>query len=95
MYTLAITIKCQYSNLLWRKKMARPTDDAKDFFLAAESNANSAIIRLGAFPATTEQLIQKELLQAIWSLAVGSEHLSVGLRATYILLEEVKGGVKR
>ena len=75
--------------------MARPTEDARYFFLSAERNANSAIIRLGAFPATNDLLVQKESLQAIWSLAVGLEHLSVGLRATYILLEEVKGAIKR
>ena len=75
--------------------MAKPTEDAEKFFQSAESNANFAIIRLGAFPATADQLVQKELLQAIWSMAVGLEHLSVGLRATYILLEEVKGLIKR
>lgn len=75
--------------------MARPTEDAIHWFQAANRNANSAIIRLGAFPATDEQLVQKELLQAIWSMAIGLEHLSVGLRATYILLEEVKGRINR
>lgn len=67
--------------------MARPTENAETFFKSASANANHAIVRINGLPATNENQVQKELLQAIWGLAIGLEHLSVGLRATYILLE--------
>jgi len=75
--------------------MARPTEDAINFFQAAAQNANFAILRMGTSPTTNELLAQKEMMQAIWALSIGLEHLSVGLRATYIKLEEVKASIKK
>jgi hypothetical protein len=73
------------------KIMARPTQEASYKFKKAYGFAD----RAGAFYQVThstgnEEMGNRFLSAAVRELAQGLEHLSDGLRATYILLEEVK-----
>jgi hypothetical protein len=76
--------------------MARPTEQASYFFKKAYNFADQA----GAYYQVTRQggsdeMGNRYLSAAVRELANGLEHLSDGLRATYMLLEEVKNGAQR
>jgi hypothetical protein len=73
--------------------MARPTQQANFKFKKAYDFADQA----GAYYQVThasgnEELGNRYLSSAVRELASGLQHLSDGLRATYILLEEIKNG---
>jgi len=74
--------------------MSRPTDDAKLNFDQADSFIAQAGVRLSAVkpPPGDEDRHQAELdmWRGLWLTNKGLIDLSTGLRATYILLEEVK-----
>lgn len=63
--------------------MTKPTDSAKDLFIQA---AYKLALRKG----NVKDPIMADLLEAVRMIAVGLNDVSVGLRATYMLLEEVK-----
>jgi hypothetical protein len=73
--------------------MARPTEQANYRFNKANRFADQAG---GFFTAThikgNEDKGHSYLCAAVRELAEGMQHLSDGLRATYILLEQVKDG---
>ncbi len=73
--------------------MARPTEQASYKFSKAQRFADQAG---GFFTAThlkgNEDRGHGHLCAAVRELAEGMQHLSDGLRATYILLEQVKNG---
>ena len=71
--------------------MARPTQQANFNFKKAYDFADKA----GAYYQVThasggEEMGNRYLSSAVRELASGLQHLSDGLRATYILLEEIK-----
>jgi hypothetical protein len=68
----------------------RPTEEAGVFFGQATSSAFSA----GAFADKNDRAMQYEA-KALNQIANGLEALSRGMRATYILLEEVKKLLER
>jgi hypothetical protein len=76
--------------------MARPTEQASYKFNKAYRFADQAG---GFFTAThvkgNEDKGHSYLCSAVRELAEGMQHLSDGLRATYILLEQVKNGDMR
>ena len=76
--------------------MARPTEQANFNFKKAYDFAD----RAGAYYQAThasgsEEMGNRYLSSAVRELASGLQHLSDGLRATYILLEEIKNGNQR
>jgi hypothetical protein len=76
--------------------MARPTEQASFNFRKAYDFADKA----GAFYQVThasgnEEMGNRHLSSAVRELASGLQHLSDGLRATYILLEQIKNGDQR
>jgi len=64
--------------------MSRPTEDAEAKFQQARVVLGHSILKI---PADSENVAQNG---ALINIAEGLIHLSVGLRATYILLEDVK-----
>lgn len=68
----------------------RPTEEAATFFGQATSSAFSA----GSFADKNDRAAQFEA-KALNQIANGLEALSRGIRATYILLEEVKRLLER
>jgi len=68
----------------------RPTEEAIDFFGKATSSAFSAM----SFADKTDRAAHFEG-KALNEIANGLEALSRGLRATYMLLEEVKKVLER
>jgi hypothetical protein len=62
----------------------RPTDTAKNFFA-------DAVMAASSYKNTKDNA---DLAQAVQRIAQGLYFESVGLRATYLLLEEVKGLLK-
>jgi hypothetical protein len=74
--------------------MSRPTDDAHKFFGDALTHIEIAGHRLALPPASgkmdDKHTADLELARDFWDLTMGMQSLTVGLRATYILLEEVK-----
>ena len=76
--------------------MSRPTDNAVFKFQKAYRFANQAG---GFYQANTKSFSMEKggsyLSAAVRELAEGLQHLSVGLRATYILLEEMKNSQGR
>jgi len=64
------------------QKAYRFADQAGGFY---QVNAKGGSVEMG----------NRYLSAAVRELAEGLQHLSVGLRATYILLEEVKNGSQR
>jgi hypothetical protein len=76
--------------------MSRPTEEANFKFKKAYGFADKA----GGFYQVTrvngsDEMGNRYLASAVRELASGLQHLSDGLRATYILLEEVKNGNQR
>jgi hypothetical protein len=73
--------------------MARPTEHAKFNFAQAEKWASRAQTSYGTPGTKSPDQVRadREAMRAIIELATGLSHLSDGLRATYILLEQVKG----
>lgn len=72
----------------------RPTDQAKGYFIIAKSQAWDASSHLGRLGRGGTQLDDRQrgewlLALSVKDIAKGLEHLSSGLRATYMLLEEV------
>lgn len=72
----------------------RPTDKAKAHFILASSKSGQAHFALGRLPAGSNQFPDEQraawlLASAVSNIASGLEQLSSGLRATYMLLEEV------
>jgi hypothetical protein len=76
--------------------MARATQQASFKFHKAEKFADQAG---GFYQVNTKggsvEMGNRYLSAAVRELAEGMRHLSDGLRATYILLEEVKNGPRR
>ena len=69
--------------------MPRPTEDAAYYFFQAQGIFSQAMLReTGASAMSSEFAGHVNAMQ-------GLVHLSVGLRATYMLLEEVKGLLQR
>ena len=73
--------------------MQRPTEIAEFHFRLAQSFAHDSLennlkLLKGPGQAPPENLVHSYLAQAVGQLAEGLQHLSVGLRATYILLEQ-------
>jgi len=79
--------------------MSRPTDDANKSFTEADTFIGRAGTKLVATkpPAGEEARHQAELdmWRGLWLTNQGLIHLSTGLRATYILLEEVRRELSR
>ena len=75
----------------------RPTDKAREHFGRAMQRANEANRKFSILPmqgnklrqADDHQLGEIALSAAVEQLAWGFRDLSIGLRATYLLLEEV------
>lgn len=63
-----------------------PTEMAKLLFENAGRFAQAPVMRNGSDPRDI-----KDIAAAVRDTADGLQNLAVGLRATYILLEEVKG----
>jgi hypothetical protein len=74
--------------------MSRPTDDAKANFTQADMEIVKAGLKLKAIkPAPADQArheAELDLWRGLWLTNKGLIDLSTGLRATYMLLEEVK-----
>jgi hypothetical protein len=75
--------------------MTRPTDEAHTFFDDALKHIEVAGHRLatlqgGGGNAGDKAVADLELARGLWDLTQGLQHLTTGLRATYILLEEVR-----
>ena len=75
--------------------MPRPTDNAKARFIEADVNIGQAGVKLKGLKATAgfdEERHQAELdmWRGLWLTNQGLIELATGLRATYMLLEEVK-----
>jgi hypothetical protein len=78
-----------------RWDMTRPTDDAHTFFDDALKHIEIAGHRLatlqsGAGDPSDKGVADLELAPGFWDLTKGLQSLTTGLRATHILLEEVK-----
>jgi hypothetical protein len=65
----------------------KPTEMAKIFFSAAANTASPGIVGNGIGP--------KDLANVLHKIAAGLEEMATGLRATYILLAEVKELLRR
>ena len=61
--------------------MSRPTEQAIDYFKHAQRWSMDEVLKFGD---------NAGIAQAIANLAYGLEHLTTGLRATYIKLEEIE-----
>ena len=78
--------------------MTRPTESAKTHFDYAVRTAKAAAVTLGKndlISPNEMQLGNYNHVAAVAHMAKGLSDLSVGLRATYILLEEVKNLLER
>ena len=78
----------------------KPTEAAQQSFGSGEESAYRAHLKYSELPslsakADSRQLGDMALANAVHSLARGLRNLSVGLRATYQLLEEVKRLIER
>ena len=63
--------------------MARPTDEAERYFYSAQGAFTRGILN------TKNDLTATDTFAGLSNLAQGLAHLAVGLRATYMLLDEV------
>jgi hypothetical protein len=77
--------------------MARPTDEAIAFFDEAERRITSAGLKLHNqnLSDADRQFVDLEIARGLWTMAAGLSKMSTGLRATYILLEQVKAAVEK
>lgn len=76
--------------------MARPTDDAINNFTLAGQHIKTAGQRIKHNPSVADkQFADNELAYGLFYIAAGLSALSTGLRATYILLEEVKAAAQQ
>jgi hypothetical protein len=77
--------------------MARPTEQAQKWFENAQTIAARAERTLWKTPMTSSshQSGIYDQAMALGNLAKGLGEIAVGLRATYILLEEVKNLLER
>jgi hypothetical protein len=73
----------------------RPTDLAKMNFQAARSSATDAINLTGDASVTGKDTYEFRMAQTLGMMTFGFEQLATGLRATYMLLEEVNGKLDR
>jgi hypothetical protein len=64
--------------------MGRPTEDAEHHFALARNAAANAVL---TSPADSDLVVTGH---ALANIAIGLTHLSVGLRATYMKLEEIE-----
>jgi hypothetical protein len=71
--------------------MARPTEEAAGFLDLAAQNASLA--EQTAYGTTNHT--GGMLARAVYNLAKGLQHTNTGLRATYMLLEEIKTLLQR
>lgn len=78
--------------------MSTPTEMAETYFADASKHADRAVSNYGYYRAVPQQdkyeykqTADMALARAVYDLSRGLKHLSVGLRATYLLLDEVKG----
>jgi len=71
--------------------MSKPTNEAQASFSTARQDAEKAVnfIRSQQILSKIDRSGDVELANAVASMALGLYHLSVGLRATYVLLEEI------
>ena len=67
----------------------RPTDQAKSSFGRAKSHGRLAHIE-GSKNVGSDAMYKSHMALTVHDLAEGMEALTTGLRATYLLLEEVK-----
>ena len=78
--------------------MSRPTDDAKDNFTEADSHRRAGLKLLGTKPPAGDEArhqAELDMWRGLWLTNKGLIDLSTGLRATYILLEEVRRDLSR
>jgi hypothetical protein len=68
--------------------MSRPTEAAEDAF-------QFAMHELQQVKTTADDQVDLHLRSALSNMAFGLKNLSVGLRATYMLLEEVQKDLRR
>jgi hypothetical protein len=80
-------------------KMSRPTDSAKSYFEQADQFIGKAGLRLSAAkPTEADQArhdSELDLWRGLWMTNKGLIELSTGLRATYILLEDIQRKLAR
>jgi hypothetical protein len=80
--------------------MTRPTDSAKDNFTIADTHIAMAGIKLKGVIAPqgfdeTRHQAELDMWRGLWIMNKGLIDLATGLRATYMLLEEVKASLPR
>lgn len=77
--------------------MSRPTDEAIGLFDSAETYFKNSGMKLlnQNLSAAERQNADNDALRGFWSMAAGLSKLSTGMRATYILLEEVKASLEK
>lgn len=78
--------------------MSRPTDDAKAFFTEADANIGKAGLKLRALKPSDDQARREaeiDMWRGLWYTNRGLIDLSTGLRATYMLLEEVQRSLSK
>jgi len=66
--------------------MAKPTEQAERFFVKAFHTSIRGYLKN---PQSNPLFVNEAKFTSIGEMALGLQHLAVGLRATYILLEEV------
>jgi len=71
--------------------MSKPTNEAQARFSTASQNAEKAanFMRTQEILTKIDRSGDVQLANAVASMASGLSHLSTGLRATYLLLEEI------
>jgi hypothetical protein len=72
--------------------MSRPTDDAKAYFSMGKARFNTAMSMAAAKGGNT---MEYNLTMGLLDMCTGLENLNIGLRATYMLLEEIKTMLQR
>jgi hypothetical protein len=80
--------------------MTRPTDSAVDNFNEADKHIAWAGVKLVAVQAPegfdeTRHQAELDMWRGLWVMNKGLIDLATGLRATYMLLEEVKASLPR
>jgi hypothetical protein len=72
--------------------MGRPTETADDYFAMAETRFKTAMTMIGAKSGGGAEYNQA---MGYLDMCTGLRNLNTGLRATYMLLDEVKTLLKR